>query len=71
MDFLIVPAGQEASFTGSYGEGLALVPRPLADGRSALPLRLLKIEAALAVFPGLAGLSVETLSDDDFAEEEE
>lgn len=69
-DFLIVPAADVAGLTGPYGSGKAIQPRPLADGRSALPTRLLAIDDCISAFPGLGGLSIESLVEADFATEE-
>ncbi len=69
-DFLIVPAANVAGLTGPYGTGKAIQPRLLADGRSALPTRLLKDEDCLVAFPALSGLSIESLVAADFATEE-
>ncbi len=68
--FLIIPAGQEGSYSGDYCPGKAIAPRPLTDGRYALPIRLLGMPECLAAFPGLASLAIEEIAADQFLEEE-
>ncbi len=66
-EFLIVPAGESASFTGSYCGGIkALEPRALTDGRSVLPERLLLEPDAMTAFPGLAQLAIQEVSEEQF-----
>lgn len=68
--FLIVPAGQEGAYTGDFCPGKAIAPRPLQDGRSILPKRLLEIAECVAAFPGLTALSIEEVTPDQFLQEE-
>ncbi len=69
-EFLIVPAGKAATFTGSYCDGMkALEPRPLKDGRAILPASLLSNEEAQYAFPGIPDLLLEEISPDRFSEE--
>ncbi|MEQ8652391.1 MAG: hypothetical protein RIC87_08005 [Kiloniellales bacterium] len=68
--FLIVPAGQENSFSGGFCPGKAIAPRPLQDGRSILPTRLLEIPECVTAFPGLTALSIEEVTPDQFLQEE-
>ncbi len=69
-DFLVMSAAQAAALTGLYASGKAIQPRPMADGRYALPTRLLDEPDCMAIFPALSGLSTEALNDSDFASEE-
>lgn len=68
--FLVMTAEQAVTCSGEFCPGKAIAPRPMLDGRYALPIRLLGIPACLAAFPLLTSLSAEELLPDAFVEEE-
>ncbi len=68
--FLVLTAEQAAICSGEFCPGKAISPRPLVDGRFALPTRLLDLPECPAAFPLLSLLSVEELMSNDFLTEE-
>ncbi len=58
---LIIQAGQQGTYTGSFATNEYIEPRELDDGRFALPERLLYNDACVSAFPGLVNLPVEDL----------
>lgn len=69
-DWIVMSAAQAAGVAGTSTAGHALDPRPLADGRFALPTRVLRDPAHAAKHPALAGFAREGVDPADFVSDD-